>query len=130
MDEESRIQNNFLALNHEGRRMLLEFSEFLRGRYALQDDADAEPAAAPIPVQVSVPEPEAIPRPEEESVVGAMKRLSRTYFMVDRNKIFAHASALMTEHMIQGRDVVEVIDELEDLFQRQYQKMIDGERDD
>lgn len=130
MDEEKRLLVNYQALNQEGRRMLLEFSEFLCGKYSDKGnipESVSMPATTPAPR--AVPEPEPIPRPAQESVVGAMKRLSKSYYMVDRNKIFGQASTLMTEHMIQGRDVVEVIDELEMVFQRQYEQMVAGERD-
>lgn len=85
---------------------LLEFAEFLVGRYPL-----IETATEPLP----------IPRQPEESVIKAIKRLSATYPMLDRAKILDEASHLMTQHVIHGRSAAEVIDELEVLFRRRYE---------
>ena len=67
-------------------------------------------------------EPERIPRPKEESVVGAIKRLSHSYFMLDRSAMLNDTSSLMGAHVLQGRPASEVIDELEALFARHYVK--------
>ncbi len=75
-------------------------------------------------VNQEIAEPENIPRPQEETVVGAIKRLKATYHMIGRMSVFSDASALMTEHMIKGRDSVEVIDEMEKLFDKAYQDLI------
>ncbi len=40
--------------------------------------------------------------------------------MLDKDKILTETSSLMTQHVVQGRDVVEVIDELELVFERHY----------
>ena len=61
----------------------------------------------------SIPEPQHVPRGENESVVAAIKRLSASYSMLDK------------PHGMQGRAVDEVIDELEALFARFYQELLD-----
>lgn len=66
-------------------------------------------------------EPGIIPRPDDESVIKAIKRLSDSYPMLDKNKLFRQTSSLMTQHVMQGRDQKEVIDELEALFKNQYE---------
>jgi hypothetical protein len=81
----------------------------------------AEPAA---PAQV--PEINPIPRPEDEKVVAAVKRLSRTYFMLDKKKMLGVTSDLVTQHVIQGRDAGEVIDELERIFEDYYRQLLQG----
>jgi hypothetical protein len=86
---------------------LLEYAEFLASRHTT--------LATPT-------EPLVIPRPERESVVRAIKRLGATYPMVDRSKILNETSVLMTQHVIHGRDAVEVINELEILFRQYYEK--------
>lgn len=88
---------------------LLEFAEFLADRHA--------------PVEVAT-DPLSIPRPAEENVIKAIKRLSATYPMLDRVKLLDEASHLMTQHVIQGRAAVEVIDELEVLFRRRYENLL------
>ena len=65
--------------------------------------------------------PQDIPRPEHESVIGAIRRLSRTYDMLDPGTLLNETSTLMSAHVLQGRDASAVIDELEALFARHYQ---------
>ncbi|MDX2504102.1 MAG: Crp/Fnr family transcriptional regulator [Gammaproteobacteria bacterium] len=67
-------------------------------------------------------EPLEIPRPEEERVVAAIKRLSTAYPMVKKETMLNETATLMTAHMVQGRVAVEVIDELEILFQTRYEE--------
>ena len=99
-------------LPEEELRTLLQFSEFLLARVP---DADME--AAPLP------EPKPIPRPDEESVIKAMRRLSETYFMLDRGPLLNETSALMAQHVMQGRKAAEVIDELEVVFSTHYERV-------
>ena len=42
--------------------------------------------------------------------------------MLDKATLLNDTSRLMTEHILQGRDKIEVIDELETLFLQHYQK--------
>jgi hypothetical protein len=96
---------------------LLRFAEFL---------ANGPGAAVTPPTAFAeLPEPEEIPRPDNESVVAAVKRLSRTYFMLDKKAMLNATSELV----IQGRDGGEVIDELEALFRQRYQQLKQGEPD-
>ena len=97
------------SLNDERKRSLCDFADYL---YSLGDLLTKE-----------IPEPEAIERPETETVVGAIKRLKATYPMIENMSVFSDASSLMTDHMVSGRDLVEVIDELEKLFDDAYQSL-------
>lgn len=67
-------------------------------------------------------QPTLIPRGENETIVGAIRRLSASYPMLEKSKLLHEANALMTEHIMQGRDVDAVIDELEALFAKHYEK--------
>ncbi|EHQ51052.1 hypothetical protein ECTPHS_00085 [Ectothiorhodospira sp. PHS-1] len=109
---ERRLRSLYRGLSAADRETLLAFAEFLAGRAA----------AAP----TSVPAPEPIPRPEEESVIRAMKRLSATYPMLDKACLLNETSQLMTQHVMQGRAAVEVIDELEAVFARHYQRLCEA----
>jgi hypothetical protein len=102
----------FNELDSADRETLLAFAEFL-----LQRRTDG-PSRPPHPVGVRDPDP--IPRPVEETVVAAIKRLSKTYEMLDRGPMLNETSALMSAHVLQGRPAAEVIDELESLFERHY----------
>ena len=64
-----------------------------------------------------------IPRPSGESVVAAVKRLSKTYPMIDKNEILAETSDLVSQHIIQKRESGSVIDDLEIVFERHYRQM-------
>lgn len=106
---EKKLLTIFNDLDKDDCNSLLSYAEFLlekakkEGRF----------------VEVSI-EPMDIPRPSEERVVAAIKRLSATFPMLKKDSMFNETAALMTEHLIQGRATVEVIDELEILFQNRY----------
>jgi hypothetical protein len=100
----------YQAMDDSRKKSLSDFADFLC--------AQAEP------VSTEVEAPDDIPRPEQETVVGAIKRLKVTYHMIGSMSVFSEASALMTDHMVKGRDVVEVIDEMEVLFEDAYKKLV------
>jgi hypothetical protein len=97
------------------------FAEFLLSRSPSTNGSDARSA-----VPDTIPEPEHLPRPDDEKVVAAVKRLSQTYFMLDKKKILGATSDLVTQHVVQGRDAGEVIDELESVFHAYYQQLKQG----
>lgn len=108
-EQGKRLLKLFRELSEEQQRTLLSFAEFLASQ---GEQAPRE-----------IPEPEAIPRPEGESVVKAMKRLSATYHMLDKSKLLNETSALMAQHVMQGRPAEEVIDELEVVFEMHYKRV-------
>lgn len=110
MRDSKRLSSIFRSLSESRQQALLDFAEFLASKEG------AEIAAAP------PTEPLQIPRPGQENVVKAIQRLTQTYPMLERNKIFHEASAQMTRHLIHGVPAVEAIDELERIFARQYQE--------
>lgn len=101
------------------RATLLAFAEFLVAR------GDTPPVEA----AGETPPPEIIPRPAQESVVAAMRRLSATYHMLDKGKVLHEASSLMGAHIMHGRAAADVIDDLEALFRRAYDDLL-AERQD
>jgi hypothetical protein len=105
-----RLQNIFQQLPSAQQETLLAFAEFLF-------------AQLPPKLQV-LAEPKILPRPLQESVVAAIKRLSQSYPMLDKSLLFHDTSRLMTDHMLHGRDAVAVIDELEALFLRVYAQFL------
>jgi hypothetical protein len=109
MRDSKRLLSIFRALSESRQQALLDYAEFLAGKEG------AEAASAP------PSEPLSIPRPEQENVVKAIQRLMQTYPMLERNQVFHEASAQMTRHLIHGVPAIEVIDELEQIFVRQYQ---------
>jgi len=108
-DAAGKLVDIYRSLDEENRRTLLAFAEFLAARCAERQ-----------PGKLQLPEPS--PRPTRESVVAAIKRLSRTYYMLDRSSMLNETSSLMASHVISGRAAAEVIDDLESLFERHYAK--------
>ena len=115
MTEERRLIDLFGRLDAAQQEALVAFAEFLVSRMA-------QPAAG----QQGHGEPEAIERPAGETVVMAIRRLTRTYPMLDRRKLFDATSRFMTQHALQGRAAEEVIDELELVFAEHYRQLKDN----
>lgn len=106
-----KLLEYFNTLPDEVAQQLVDFAEFLAARYQVEID--------------EIPPPETIERPEKESVVAAVKRLSATYPMLDKDPLLDKTSALVTQNLIQGRDAVEVIDELEQVFSESYATLVE-----
>ena len=104
--EKQQLQRIFNQLPSEQQQTLLAFAQFLESR------VDKKP---PLPAKP-------LPRPSNESVIAAIKRLAQGYPMLNKAKMLDETSRLMSEHIMQGRDKVEVIDELEKVFLEYYQK--------
>ena len=104
------LTNLYEAMDDERKLTLCDFADFLYAKSG--------------PVVKEIPPPDDIPRPEQETVVGAVKRLKLKYHMVESMSVFSAASALMTDHMVKGRDVVEVVDEMEILFEDAYKNLL------
>lgn len=117
-DPAKRLYQLFAQLPVAQREQLLDYAEFLLARHG----ASAREALVPIPA------PQNIARPAQESVIKAIKRLSATYPMVNRNKMLNETSLLMMQHVMHGRDAVEVIDDLEVLFREHYERLVKSER--
>ena len=78
-DEAEAILSVLEQLSAVDRAAVRSFAQFLLHQ--------ARGASPPRTVPAVVPEPEAIPRPDNEKVVAAVKRLSKTYFMLDKTKM-------------------------------------------
>ena len=121
--EEARLLELFATLAPAERDNLLAFAEFLQTRGL--PISSVGPLAIPPKKKVERPKPLDIPRPENEAVVAALKRLTATYPMLDKSKLLTDTSGLVTQHIMQRRPHVEVIDELEVIFTRHYQLWLD-----
>ena len=114
--DDKRLLKLYRALPESGRASLLDFAEFLATR------AENQPA----PVSDT---PLDIPRPAEESVVKAIKRLMATYPMLARDQLLHETSAQMTRHVVHKHPAAEVIDELELLFRRHYDQYLQAKNE-
>ncbi|MGD8592686.1 MAG: Crp/Fnr family transcriptional regulator [Gammaproteobacteria bacterium] len=110
---EKKLLKLFNRLDAPERDMLLGFAEYLVSRAS--EAAKREQA---------VPQPLDVPRPDQESVVAAIKRLSSTYHMLDDPRLLNEASVLMSQHVMQGREAEHVIDDLQVLFNKFYEQML------
>lgn len=108
---ERRLLALYQGLPDAVRAQLLDFAEFLMARHGAR----------------AVEAPKDIPRPANETVIAAVKRLSATYSMVDRDRILHETSALVSAHLLQGKPAADVIDELERVFRRQYERLGSGQ---
>jgi len=106
---EKQLLNLYRSLPEAAQSNLLDFARFLVERYP--------------PAPQVVAEPLTIPRPSEESVIAAVKRLSATYPMLNKDTMLHETSALVAQHLIQGRHATEVIDELEMIFLQRYESL-------
>jgi len=101
----------YKGLCSQDQESLLAFAQFLAERTTTQEESPPTPQ-----------ERVDIPRPEDESVVAAIKRLSLTYPMVDRSLLLTETSSIMTAHVMHGKTAELAVDELEVLFSKYYQQ--------
>jgi len=105
--EERRLMELFGRLGEEQQDRLIAFAEFL---------------SAAAPEAGGAGEPVPIPRPAGETVTLAIRRLVRSYPMLDRRRLMGEASRFLAQHALEGRPAGEVIDDLEAVFTRHYQQ--------
>lgn len=116
VSDSKKLLRIFRGLSEGDQHSLLAFAEFLAARES-GGVAPVKQIAAPVE----------IPRPEEESVMKAIKRLMATYPMLDRGKLLNDTSMAMSKHVMHGVPAVEVIDELEITFRRHYELLAQPE---
>ncbi len=107
--DEEKLLNLIRRLPREQTRALLEYARFLDSRHGIEPELQT---------------PQKIPRPEEERVIAAIKRLRSTYPMLDPARLLTETSELMSQHLTQGRDATDVIDDLEKSFQSHYESLV------
>lgn len=103
---DKQLLNIYRSLQPADAETLLAFAEFLAAR---------QPAESRAQLTLNP-----IERPADETVIAAIKRLTGTYPMLDKDRILNETSALVAQHLMQGRAAAEVIDELEGIFNRHY----------
>ena len=109
--EEKKIASLYKKLSQPDQQSLMAFAEFLDARsIAVVVD---EPIAKPLEIAAK----------KNESVIGALKRLYQMYPMLDKSKMLNDTSVLVSQHVIQGREKQEVIQDLEVIFKEHYQRL-------
>lgn len=111
---ERRLMGLLGKLPAEDREQLLAFAEFLLQRRESTADGGvpSEPVLAPEPIAPAA----------GETVVGAVKRLRRSYHMLEPKHLLNETSALMSRHVVGGVPASEIIVELEAMFARHYER--------
>ena len=105
------ISDAAAQLPDEALMTLHDFAGFLANKYP--------PEAPPVTEMVS------IPRPEEEGVIPAIKRLSKTYPMLDKKVLFEQTSVAMSAHILKEVTAMESIDRLEKVFRKEYEDYLE-----
>jgi len=96
-----------LSATHQ--QSVIDFARFLVEQYPQKS------------ISSEILEPGKLGRPANETVVAGLKRLKKTYFMLDTDDLLNKASALMGQHILQGREAESVIDDLQHLFESSYE---------
>lgn len=119
--QEQQLLAHFKQLSDTDRQTLVRFAAFL---------AQAESPSSgttPQPNKTPVPSPGVIPRPAQERVVDAIKRLSETYPMLDKKKLLGQTAGMVAEHVMGNKPAREVIDDLEVSFRRAYEQWLQSQ---
>jgi len=119
---DQQLMEIYRQLGPGDRETLLAFAEFLGQRITHPAPRTAGGGAA-----VVVTEPLAIERPAQESVVAGLKRLSKTYPMLDKSEMLSATSDIVATHIMKGTAAAEVIDALEEIFREHYRQLQAGQ---
>ncbi len=113
-NEEAEPRLDWLMSHLDGKHQqaVVDYATFLVQQYKIQT-----------PVEAGL-KPKAIARPERETVIGAIKRLKKTYYMIDSDTLLDETSSLMGQHILRGRESLAVINELQSIFQVKYEKYL------
>jgi hypothetical protein len=113
---EKKLSKLFNAMDSESQGHLLAYAQYL--------------ASKSQPARDDFSKPKLLEGDADESVIQAIKRLSQCYPMLQKSRLLNDTSALMTQHMMQGRERVEVIRELEVVFASHYQQYLDENKEE
>ncbi|WP_130472248.1 Crp/Fnr family transcriptional regulator [Candidatus Magnetaquicoccus inordinatus] len=107
--ERNRLLSAWQKLAKEEQRTVRLFAEFL-----------AQQSSTALSQQEIPQEPLSIPKPEHESAVLAMKRLKKSYPMIEADFSLLETASQLLLKRIMGTPDAEVIAELEELFAKRY----------
>ncbi len=100
-------------LDGKHQQAVVDYPTFLVQQYKIQT-----------PVEAGL-KPKVIARSEQETVIGAIKRLKKTHYISDSDTLLDETSSLMGHHILRGREASAVINELQSIFQVKYEKYLE-----
>ncbi len=106
------LLEHYVALDKTDRHVLIQFAAFLRQQAEIKK---------PDTVTALPQEPQPISRPERESPVKALKRLRRTYPMIDNDTALLDAASTLLMEKVMGAEDRKVIDKMEALFKGRFE---------
>ena len=90
---------------------LTDFAEFLAVKYP---PAEGRAELEIVPIE----------RPETETVIAAIRRLAKTYPMLDKEILFQQTSQAMSDHVLKEISQIDSIDRLEAVFREEYEALL------
>ena len=112
--ESDQLLKIYSGLPAEQANTLFEFALFLATKTHTEP-----PKTKPV-----VSEPLGIPRPDKESIIGAIKRLKKNYPMLDSDKLMNDTQNILTQHLLKGKALLECVEEVEQIFLSHYEKWL------
>ena len=133
-DQQQVLLDYYQALSAQDQHSLLRFAEFLATGAVISNESTADVVVGDddssvmesLPVKKAIPKPEKIERPDDETVVAALKRMSSTYPMLEKSKLLNKASELVAQHIMFGKPAVVVIKDIETMFAESYDKFVEN----
>jgi len=132
-DQQQVLLDYYQDLSAQDQHSLLRFAEFLATGGMTHESAtdmvavnnSSSGSGQPVVDESVIPEPEKIERPEDETVVAALKRMSATYPMLEKTALLNKASELVAQHVMFGKPAVVVIKDIETMFAEVYDKFVE-----
>lgn len=123
---EKRVLAALERLPEDQQRQLVDYAEFLVGRSGGDPLAGVGQSAAAEPAEPAEPQaPEPVEPEPDEGPVKAIKRLRATYPMLEAKDLLDETTTIMSKRYLQGKPEGEVIEELEETFERHYRRYLD-----
>lgn len=114
-DSKEKLIRIFRKLDATQQTSLLDYAEYLESKLS-NKAADSSLSEVREPVFESAS--------ESETVIATLKRMRRVYPMLETGDLFHEASALVSSNLMGGRPRLEVIEEIEQLFEKHYYEYV------
>ena len=126
---EKRVLAALERLSEEQQRQLVDYAEFLVGRAGgdpLAEVSGGDAGGADRPDEETAPrDPVPVEAEADEGPVKAIKRLRRTYPMLEAKDLLDETTTIMSKRYLQDKPEDQVIEELEEVFERHYRRYLD-----